>query len=159
MLHASAVVVDGWSYLFSGPCAVGKSTHTGLWLRQFGTRAFILNDDKPALRMENGRWYAYGTPWSGKHDLSNNLRVPIAGLCFLRQGQENAITPFGGAKAIYALLEQTVRPPEAQLRERLLTLMDRLLTDVPFWQMECNMETSAAQMSFDIMSAGRGGKG
>ena len=28
MLHASAVVVDGYAYLFSGPCGIGKSSTT-----------------------------------------------------------------------------------------------------------------------------------
>ena len=31
MLHASCVVKDGYAYLFSGPCGMGKSTHTGLY--------------------------------------------------------------------------------------------------------------------------------
>ena len=104
LLHASAVVVDGYAYLFSAPCGTGKSTHTRLWLQAFGDRAFILNDDKPALRFEDGAWYAYGTPWSGKHDISANVRVPVAGICFLHQAKENTIRPFSGPKAIFSLL-------------------------------------------------------
>ena len=60
MLHSSAVVVDGKAYLFSANCGTGKSTHTKLWLNLFGDQAYILNDDKPALRLEDGTWYAYG---------------------------------------------------------------------------------------------------
>ena len=59
LLHASAVMVDGKAYLFTAPSGTGKSTHTRLWLQQFGERAAILNDDKPALRFENGKWYAF----------------------------------------------------------------------------------------------------
>lgn len=155
LLHASAVVMDGWAYLFSAPCGTGKSTHTGLWLREFGDRAYILNDDKPALRREDGAWYAYGTPWSGKYDVSANVRVPVAGICFLHRAQENSIQPFGGPGAVFALLEQTARPPEAVLRERLLELADGLLTQVPVWQMGCNLEQTAARVSYEAMSAGR----
>ena len=36
MLHASAVVMDGYAYLFSAPCGTGKSTHTALWQKVFG---------------------------------------------------------------------------------------------------------------------------
>ena len=96
LLHASAVVKDGYAYLFSAPCGTGKSTHTGLWLKTFGDDAYILNDDKPALRFEDGTWYAYGTPWSGKHDISTNVRVPVAGICFLHRAKENTIVPFAG---------------------------------------------------------------
>lgn len=155
LIHASAVVVDGYAYLFSAPCGTGKSTHTKLWLQEFGDRAFILNDDKPALRLENGTWYAYGTPWSGKHDISANVRVPVAGICFLHRTEKNEIKPFSGHKAIFSLLEQTARPPSAELRGLLMTLCDKLLTTVPVWQMGCNMDPQAAHVSFDAMSRGR----
>ena len=155
LLHASAVVVDGWVYLFSAPCGTGKSTHTGLWRQVFSDRAYMLNDDKPALRFVDGHWYAYGTPWSGKHDISTNVRVPVAGICFLHQARENTIVPFSGPKAIYSLLEQTVRPRSAELRMHLMVLLDRLLTHLPVWQMGCNMNPQAAMVSYEAMSAGR----
>lgn len=155
MLHASAVVVDGRAYLFSAASGTGKSTHVGLWLRVFGDRAEILNDDKPALRQENGVWYAYGTPWSGKYDISTNIRVPVAGICFLHRAEENAIDPLTGTKAIFSMLEQTVRPAGAELRQKLMALLDRLLTQVPVWQMGCNMDPQAALVSYEAMSAGR----
>ena len=155
LLHASAVVVDGRAYLFSAPCGTGKSTHTGLWLKEFGQRAYILNDDKPALRLVDGAWYACGTPWSGKHDISRNRRVPVAGICFLHQAAENTIERFSGLKAIFSLLEQTARPAGAEPREKLMALLDRLLTDVPVWKMGCNMDPEAARVSFGAMSGAR----
>jgi len=152
LLHSSAVVVDGKAYLFSAPCGTGKSTHTKLWLKVFGDRAYILNDDKPALRLEDGAWYAYGTPWSGKHDLSTNVRVPVAGICFLQRGSENKIRPFGGAKAVFAFLEQTARPPETALRTCLMDLLQKFMESVPVWLLECNMEPQAAVVSYEAMS-------
>ena len=41
MLHSSAVVVDGYAYLFSADSGTGKSTHTGLWIEHFKEKAFI----------------------------------------------------------------------------------------------------------------------
>lgn len=152
MLHASAAVMDNRAYLFSAPCGTGKSTHTRLWRKVFGEdKVTILNDDKPALRLENGVWYAYGTPWSGKTDQNANLRVPLAGVCFLSRGEKNTIAPFTGAKAVFSLLEQTVRPKGAELRSQLLNLLDRLLRDVPVWQMACNMEPDAPLVSYGAM--------
>ena len=155
LLHASAVVVDGWAYLFSAPCGTGKSTHTGLWQQVFGDRAVILNDDKPAIRLENGQWYAYGTPWSGKYDISTNIRAKLAGICFLHRANENTIEPFGGTKAIFSLLEQTIRPGGADQRMKIMILLDKLLTQVPVWQMGCNMDPQAAQVSYKAMSGKR----
>ena len=75
LLHSSAVVVDGYAYLFSADSGTGKSTHTGLWKQHFGDRAYIINDDKPAIRKVDGEWYVFGTPWSGKTDTSVNPRA------------------------------------------------------------------------------------
>lgn len=152
MLHSSCVVVDGKAYLFTAPCGTGKSTHTGLWLKRFGDRAFILNDDKPALRLEDGAWYAYGTPWSGKYDISTNVRVPVGGIAVVERSEYNEIEPYIGADAIRFLLTQVIRPHAAEYRTLLLNLLDKLLTMVPVWKLKCNMDPEAALVSYRAMS-------
>lgn len=154
LLHASAVMMDGYAYLFSAPCGTGKSTHTALWQRVFGSeRAVILNDDKPALRWDGHRFLAFGTPWSGKSAQNENCCVPVAGICMLSRGETNTISPFGGVNAIRALLEQTVRPRDPGAISALLDLIDKLMTHVPMWKMECNMDPEAARVSHAAMSA------
>lgn len=150
MLHSSAVVVDGRAYLFSANSGTGKSTHTQLWLKQFGDRAYILNDDKPALRLIDGVWYACGTPWSGKYDISVPACVPLAGIAILDRGEENRIERYSGSKALFALLEQMLRPQDQRMK--LLELMDRLVSQVPVWKLYCNMDPEAALVSFNAMS-------
>lgn len=152
MLHSSAVVVDGKAYLFTADSGTGKSTHTSLWLEQFGDWAYILNDDKPALRLEDGVWYAYGTPWSGKHDISRNERVPLAGIAVLERGEKNEIMPFGGIEAIGAIMKQVNRPKAAEYRAKLMKLMDKLITQVPIWKLRCNMDPEAVVISYEAMS-------
>jgi len=152
MLHSSAVVVDGKAYLFSAPSGTGKSTHTGLWLERFGDRALILNDDKPALRREQDGWYAYGTPWSGKHDISRNLRVPVAGIAMIRRSETNEITPYTGKEAVYDVFSQVNRPKGMALRVRLLDLLDKLFAEVPVWQLKCNISQDAVTVSYEAMS-------
>ena len=152
MLHASAVVVDNCAYLFSADSGTGKSTHTQLWLEKFGERAFILNDDKPALRREADGWYAYGTPWSGKFDISVNTRVPLAGIAILERGHFNKIERFSGIRAITGILRQAHRPREAERREKLLEILDKLITEVPIWKLECNLDLEAAAVAYEAMS-------
>ncbi len=152
MLHSSAIVVDGKAYLFTADSGTGKSTHTRLWLQKFGDRAFILNDDKPALRLEDGTWYAYGTPWSGKEDISVDVRVPVAGIAVVYRAQENTIEPFKGIGAIHAILKQVNRPVCKEYREKLLDLLDKLITQVPVWKLQCNMDPEAAEVSYRAMS-------
>ena len=152
MLHSSAVVVDGKAYLFAADPGTGKSTHTGLWLKKFGDRAFILNDDKPALRLEEDGWFAYGTPWSGKYDISVNARVPVAGIAVVERGEENRVDPFGGIQAVRAILRQVNRPKAAEYRVKLLELLDKLITQVPIWKLRCNMDPEAVEVSYKAMS-------
>lgn len=152
MLHSSAVVVDGRAYLFSADSGTGKSTHTQLWLDQF-PGSFILNDDKPALRLVDGKWYAYGTPWSGKHDISVNVGVPLAGIAFLERCEGNVICSFSGADAIFALFKQVNKKTgTAEFRKKLLDLLDKLITQVPIWKLKCNMDPEAAIVSYEAMS-------
>lgn len=151
--HSSAVVLDGRAYLFSADSGTGKSTHTQLWLQEFGDRAYILNDDKPALRYVDGAWYAYGTPWSGKHDISVNTRVPVAGIAMLHRGENNTIIPFSGPEAIAQILKQCNRPRAMEYRIKLLELLDLLLREVPVWKLCCNMQPQAAHISYEAMSS------
>lgn len=156
LIHASAVVKDGFAYLFSAPCGTGKSTHTNLWRETFGEeQVLMLNDDKPALRREDGKWYAYGTPWSGKTDQNINTKVPLAGICVLGRGQENQIAPYGGTGAVHDILEQTARSANAGFMVKLLELLDKLVTAVPVWKLECNMDPQAAWVSYEAMSGNR----
>lgn len=157
MLHASAVVVDERAYLFSANPGTGKSTHTNLWLQKFREKAYILNDDKPALRNINGKWYAFGTPWSGKHDMSVNKGVPIAGIAILERGDNNFIEPYRGKDAIFDIYCQVNRPKDMQFRISLLELLDSLVLNVPIWKLKCNMEQDAVIVSYTAMSSDNGG--
>ena len=155
LLHSSAVVVDGKAYIFSAPSGTGKSTHTQMYLKHFGDRAAILNDDKPAIRLIDGEFCASGTPWSGKTDWNINLTVPIAGICMLRRGEVNKIVPHTGSKALFDILEQTLRPKSADSRDKLISLLTKLIEKVPIWKLECNMDPEAAIVSYEAMSGGK----
>lgn len=155
MLHSSAVVVDGKAYLFSANSGTGKSTHTGLWLKAFGDRAYILNDDKPAIRLEDGVWYAYGTPWSGKNDISRNERVPVAGIALIERGEKNEIFPYSGIDVFFEIFRQVNRPKDAAFRTKILELLDKLITQVPVWKLRCNMDPEAAIIAYEAMSGKR----
>lgn len=150
MLHSSAVVREGKAYLFTAACGTGKSTHTRLWLENFPD-TYILNDDKPALRLEDGKFYAYGTPWSGKTAQNQNIRVELGGICVLRRGTNNKIVPYTGRAALHDILEQTVRPRDPVMMGKLLELLDILMQTVPVWRLECTMEPEAALVSYNAM--------
>ncbi len=151
MLHASAVALEGRAYLFSGPCGRGKSTHTRLWQSVFGECAQVFNDDKPALRRLDGRWYAYGTPWCGKDGINLNQKWPLGGICFLEQAQENRIRRLSAAEALPLILAQTTYRLPPQYMELLLASLDKLLREIPVFLLENRPDETAARLSFETM--------
>ena len=153
MLHASAIAYKGQAYLFSGPSGVGKSTHTRLWQSVFGEEVQVFNDDKPALRRMDGRWYAYGTPWCGKDGININMKVPLAGICFLRQAKENRISELSPEDAIPELVAQTLNKfQKPRNRELLLTRVLQISREIPVFTLENRADEEAALMSNRTMS-------
>ena len=152
MLHASAVALDGKAYLFSGPCGQGKSTHAKLWQQVFGSRAQIINDDKPALRRIENQWYAYGTPWCGKDGINQNKKLPLAGICFLVQSSDNKIRRIDSKEAVGRLLSQTIyRIKNPDTMVILLSLIEKLIQEVPIFELENRPEKAAALLSYQMM--------
>ena len=155
MLHASCVVVDGKAYLFTAPCGTGKSTHVQLWLQLFGDRAFILNDDKPALRVIDGQVYVYGTPWSGKHDCSRNARAELGGIAVVKRGEENSMRFLAPTEGIFALLNQTARSISPELMQGCMDTIHFIVSTGKLYELSCNMDISAAKLSYETMSGKR----
>ena len=153
MLHGSTVAVDGAAYLFSAPCGTGKSTHTRSWMTLFGDRAVMVNDDKPFLRITSSGVMAYGSPWNGKHGASSNVCVPLKGICLLHRGNENTIHRVATSVLRDHLLHQLHLPDDPILRHKVLDLADALFREVPLWEMYCNKELDAANVSYSAMSA------
>ncbi len=152
LLHSSAISFDGGAYLFSAESGVGKSTHIGLWQKAFGKeRTFIINDDKPAIISRGGEFFACGTPWSGKYDISRNVSVPLRGIAFLERGEKNVIRRIPPNEALVPLLEQTLRPSEADKIGKMLTIADRLLKAVPVFRAQVNMDEEAAHICCNAM--------
>ena len=151
MLHASAVELNGEAYLFSGPSGMGKSTHTKMWENLFpGARVF--NDDKPALRLLDGKWYAYGTPWSGKGE-NINLKAPLKAICFLRRGEKPSIRRLSPIEALSAITDQTiVRFHNPELMDLLAELLNSLLDKVPVYELIATKDPDSALLSHRVMT-------
>jgi hypothetical protein len=154
MLHASAVTYNNFAYLFSADSGTGKSTHTHLWLKKF-PEAEILNDDKPAIRLIDGKFYAYGTPWSGKFDESKNEKVEIAGITFLSRGENNVISEVTGDSVTIDFMNQTVRPVKREYMIKFMEIVDGILSNVPLYRFECNISMEAVETSYNAMKPRR----
>lgn len=154
VLHASAVVLQDKAYLFSAPSGTGKSTHTKIWQRVFGEdKTFIINDDKPVIRMVDGEIMVFGTPWNGKEGISKNTGVLLQGICFLERADENSIREVNTKEAVYSVLNQTIRPKDPDGMDRLLGVLDNVLKSTRVYRMGCNMSDDAAIAAYNGMNS------
>lgn len=150
MLHASAVVHNQKAYLFSAPSGTGKSTHTQLWLKHFDD-AYILNDDKPAIRLTPEGFVVYGTPFSGKTDWNVNKAVPLGGICAIERSETNYIEKMPEDEALFRILNQTLRPYDENKMEILLKILDKLINNTPVYKLHCNMDPEAVDVAYKGM--------
>lgn len=150
LLHGSTVAVDGYAYLFTADCGVGKSTHTRLWREHFGTAAQMVNDDRAFLELTESGVIAHGSPWSGKHGLDTNMHAPLAGICILERGSENRITPLPPVEALPLLYKQVFQP-EPFCEDSLRLLTQTLTHAAPLWHMTCTKSSEAAEAAYEAM--------
>lgn len=147
LMHGSVLSVDGRGYMFTARSGTGKSTHVRLWRNLFGERAVMVNDDKPLLRVADDGVRIYGTPWDGKHRLSNNISVPLQAICILTRSADNHIREIRPSEAVEMLLKQTYHPDDPMALLEVLSLIDILSRHVRFYLLGCNMDPSAALVS------------
>lgn len=151
LMHGSAVAVDGKAYLFTAPSGTGKSTHTRLWCEVFGERAVMINDDKPLIRTEGKGVWVYGTPWNGKHNRGNKLKMPLQAICFLHQARENRIEKKSFRELYPRLLSQIHLPVEdTQAVKKVMGMID-VLGQVPMYEMGCTISGEAVKIAYEEM--------
>ena len=151
LFHGSVVAVDGVAYLFAAASGTGKSTHVSLWRKFFGERAVMVNDDKPLLHIGDVVT-AYGTPYDGKHRLSNKIAVPLKAICILTRASENSIVKITKAEAYTMLLQQAYRPNDIFALQKTLTLVDNMAEKVELYRLGCNMDIEAAKVAYEGMN-------
>ena len=155
IMHAAVIEVDGMAYAFTAKSGTGKSTHISLWKKLLGEKVQIVNGDKPIIRLENGVFYAYGTPWCGKEGWNRNVRAPLKGLCFLERATENRIDKLSLDVAASRIMKQILIPKDAMGAINTLELVDKMLNTVDCWVLGCNVSVEAAEIAYNAMSGGQ----
>ena len=149
LVHSSALIYDGGAYLFSGDSGVGKSTHTRLWLKAFGDKVHIMNDDKPVVKLYDDKAVAFGTPFDGGSGIALNESYPLKAIIFVERGEENTVRVPENKEIIQKLYFQTARMVNRETAEKMLTNIERILSLTKFYVLTCNMDISAAYIVFE----------
>lgn len=103
LIHASLVRQNGWGYAFIAKSGTGKSTQVGLWLSHL-PGCDLMNDDNPILRIQDGKPYIYGGPWSGKTPCYRNVKAPLGAITRIERAKGNSIEKLGPVEAFASFL-------------------------------------------------------
>lgn len=151
LIHSSAIEYNGKAYLFSADSGVGKSTHTSLWRKAFGNDVKMINDDKPVVRIFDGKAVAYGTPFDGGSGIANNISAPLGAVVFIERGESNSIRKAETPEIIKRLYFSTAHFVSRDTADKMLTNFENLLSCTDFYIMTCNMDISAAYIARDVI--------
>ena len=150
VMHASALALDGKAYLFSAASGVGKTTHTKLWQQLFPD-AFIIDDDHPVIRLQDGVLMVHGTPFSGNSEENRNVKLPLAAITFLQRDSDNWIRRADAKEAVGDLMQNISRTRQAEAASVKLMLMDRIAKDTLLCKMGCTIDQKAAETAYQFI--------
>ncbi|MBQ9065740.1 MAG: hypothetical protein IJ123_09875 [Blautia sp.] len=131
--HGSAVVVDGRCFIFSAASGTGKSTYARMWAKHFGSRAYILNDDKPFLKVSENNVTVYGSPWDGKHHNGRNAEADLAAIVFLDRADRSFVTSVLPEQGLERIRWQVFRPDDPEDFRKADWLLERTARIIPFY--------------------------
>ena len=146
LLHASVTRYEGRGNLFFGVSGTGKSTHSRLW-HEFVPGSDLMNDDNPVIRLEDGQFFVYGSPWSGKTICYRNVVAPVNALVRLEQYPENRITRLESLQAYASIIAavSTIRWNH-DIMSLLIPTIERVAMTVPCFQLRCRPDEEAVQV-------------
>ena len=142
-LHCSCLLYEDKAIVFTAKSGTGKSTHARLWREVLSDKVTMINDDKPIVRYIDGEFIIYGTPWNGKHSLSNNIKAPIKAIYYLHQAKENKVERCDPISSISKMLSQTILPDNKNIMNELLDMMEKLVCNIPMFDLHCNISEDA----------------
>lgn len=87
LMHGSVISTQGQGYMITAPSGIGKTTRTKLWVDEIPD-SFVVNGDKPLIRVTEEGIRIYGTPWCGKEGWNTNASVPLRAIFLLERADE-----------------------------------------------------------------------
>jgi hypothetical protein len=151
--HASAILYQDQAILFSAPSQTGKSTHARYWKQAFQDVKFI-NDDKPLLKIEDDSIMVYGSPFSGKSSINQNIKAPLRAIVFIKQGLTNVMRPIQGDEALKELMKNMLRPDDESVWDDMIQVINAIMEDIPMFILEATHSVDAAKAAHDIIFGG-----
>lgn len=132
LMHGAIVATEDAAYMFTAESGTGKTTHVKKWLEN-AEHSYVVNGDKPLIRIHDNEVIACGSPWCGKEQMNTNTMVPLKAIVIMERGENNHIREISLGQAFPFLLQQTYRPNDAEKIKKTLALVAKLKDKVRFY--------------------------
>lgn len=151
LIHGAVVAKDGYAYAFIAPSGVGKSTRVKLWIDMFPD-SFIVNGDKPLIKITEREALACGTPWCGKEGWNTNTMVPLRAIFLLeRSGEGTTIEEISMGKAFPFLLKGTHQPQDIELMRRTMSILKQFEGKTRIYKLCCPPTPDAIRYVYETV--------
>ncbi len=145
VFHCSYIDHGGKAILFTAPSGTGKSTQAELWNRYRG--AEIINGDRAAVRLVDGKLIAEGIPFAGSSEYCKNRSLPIAAIVYLGQAPTTTIRKMRGYEAFSKIWEGvSVNTWDKEDVERVSKVVQCAAAELPVFHMPCTPDESAVMV-------------
>ena len=145
ILHASFIEHEGRAILFTAPSETGKSTQAQLWCDHRG--AELVNGDRAAVRVIDGKIYACGVPFAGSSRIRKNRILPLTAIVYLSQAPENTITKLRGFRAFRSVWEGiTLNTWDRDDVEKATQTLSTVLSGIPVYHLACTPDVRAVEL-------------
>lgn len=146
VLHSSYIASYNEAILFTAPSGGGKSTQAELWKKY--KNAEIVNGDKSIIGKENGKWYAYGIPFSGSSEYCLNRTCALKAIVILDKGPLNTLIPVGIRGFSNVFSQVTVNPWDKEFCNKAMDLVMDVCNEVPIYYYSCTKTPEAVEVLY-----------
>lgn len=148
VFHGSSFKVNDNGFIVTARSGVGKSTHSKLLKDLLGDNFTYINDDKPLVKVDDAITI-YSNPWNGKERRGNNISAPLKAVLFLNRSETPNYKKITNKEEVYIkLLSQIYLPKEKSKREKALKLVDLILKNTDFYEINVNKDIESAKMTY-----------
>lgn len=146
VLHSSYIESEGGAILFTAPSGGGKSTQAELWKKYKGAR--IINGDKSVIGNENGKWRAYGLPFSGSSEYCLNESYPVKAIVVLEKGKENILYRRDIQEFSKVFSQTPLNVWDKEFCAKAMNRVADICSQIPIYNYICNREQDAVEILY-----------
>ena len=151
LFHSSSFMIDENAYIVTAPSGTGKSTHVRYLSEVYKERFSYINDDKPLIKLDNGDFYVYGSPWNGKHKLDNNVNKKLKAIFFLKRSEKDDVKKMNASNAFNVIYSQVHKPKGIDALKLIIDYITKLASIVSCYELFATNSVSSCEASGKVI--------